>query len=64
MNNPQPRNIRNRIAAAIMVSIALRSFSGSGIEIPRIEINIQKAERWRSGAALGPCDGSIGEAPI
>jgi hypothetical protein len=28
------------------------------------EMNTQNAERWRSGAGLGRCEGSIGDAPI
>jgi hypothetical protein len=37
----------------IMVRIALRSFPGFGIEIPKKEMNIQNADRRGSGVGFG-----------
>src|SRR5579864_2295535 len=60
MNIPVPRNNRKSMAPTMIVIIALRSFSGLGIEIPINEMNTQNAERCRSGADLFRGEGSIG----
>lgn len=60
-NIPVTTNAKNKIAPSITMYIARRWFAAFGIDMPRNEMNIQKAERWGSFAGSGSCEGSIGD---
>lgn len=60
-NMPPATNAKNKIAPRITMHIALRSVPGLGMDMPRNEMNIQKAERCGSFAGSGSSEGSIGD---
>lgn len=59
-NMPVATNAKNKTAPTITIHIALRSFPGLGMDIPRNEMNSQKAERRGSFARSNPWVRSVG----